>query len=125
MRTPQPVAKALADVHFKVTQEFINAIPNLMFDRGLPAEVLQAVRLEVKGGPCPLCGTQFKKREVRNPWGHFDFYEPACHCFKKCTRVRYTLKGGRKITTVGCGKWLTEEKLLDINQCTSCAAEIV
>jgi len=51
---------------------------------------LVALELEWKGVPCHLCKTPYRKVEVRNPFGEFDYHVPNCRCFKSCPRLRTT-----------------------------------
>jgi hypothetical protein len=71
-------------------------------------QILTALELERKGGPCPVCGRDYRKIEVDNKYGKFTFYQPSCMCFKQCG---------------SCGRFLVSERLLDIWHCTSCHPE--
>ena len=80
-----------------------------------PDGVAQAATLERKGGPCPFCGVAFGRIEVDNKFGKFAYYQPACHCFKRCMRVQ--LPHGH---VTGCERWMVTEKLVGIDYCTQC-----
>jgi hypothetical protein len=49
--------------------------------KGLPTEVLQLIDCEYVGGPCPRCSTKWQIVKVRNQFGNFDYFKPACSCY--------------------------------------------
>lgn len=86
---------------------------------GHETEYAQALSLERHGGICIYC----KKPFMRKTCGAFYWYEPACHCYQKCTHIHveweergYTLK--RKVQ--GCGRYMVYEKFKGLNYCTVC-----
>jgi hypothetical protein len=68
-------------------------------------QLLVALELERKGGPCPLCGTRYAKMDMDNPFGKFTYFEPACYCYKRCDI---------------CGRHLVAERFQAIGHCTTC-----
>lgn len=88
---------------------------------GLPMEYVRVLELEASGGPCPQCNKPWKRIEVRNRHGHFDYFNPVCRCYPRCpgitakARNRYKdgepKPGGPTIETVTyeCGASLHRE----------------
>lgn len=83
-----------------------------------PDFVAQAAALERHGGPCPLCRTPFAKIEIKNEYGDFSYYQPACYCYKRCQRVQFPHGHVQ-----GCDRYLIAERLAGIDFCTTCNHE--
>ena len=73
--------------------------------RNLPIQCLQALDLEWKGGDCPKCGTPFEEQVVKNLFGDFKYFQPACLCFPMCKH---------------CGDALLYEELARVPRCLNC-----
>lgn len=107
-------AKQVEECHrVYVTEELVEK----GFQRILEGDnsVALAATLERRGGPCPLCGKEFKRLTVDNAYGKFTYYQPDCRCYKVCASVR--VPGG---TAPGCGRYLIAEREMMIPHCTSC-----
>ena len=48
---------------------------------------LKAFELERNGGLCHYCDVPFREVVVDNKNGKFHYFEPACHCYKRCSRL--------------------------------------
>lgn len=112
----KPIQAVIDEHRIFVTEELVEQGYQRLLDG--PDFVAQAATLERKGGPCPVCGVEFVEVVVDNKFGKFDYYQPACRCFKTCQRVQ--LQSG---WVEGCGRFLITEKLAGINYCTSCYAQ--
>ena len=69
------------------------------------------ILFQEKGGPCPLCGKDFKSVEGKNLDGSsFTYYMPSCRCFWTCRN---------------CGRVMVAEGLIDPQQtwCGNCQSE--
>lgn len=78
---------------------------------------LRAIVLEAFGGPCPLCMIPF----IQSKRGH---WEPGCRCFRQCFKTELSrLRPGWK--TRGCGRFMVEEKLRNLNHCLRCFGDPV
>ena len=74
-------------------------------EAGFCAEYVQLLTTEKNGGPCPRCGTAWKKVVVKNVLADFFYHAPACHCFPVCER---------------CGSSLHREAAINLSTCSSC-----
>jgi hypothetical protein len=68
-------------------------------------QIIVALELERKGGPCPVCGRGYIAVEVDNRFARFTYYKPSCRCFRVCGR---------------CGRIMVSERLLGLSYCTAC-----
>jgi hypothetical protein len=110
-----------------ITQEMVDAASRRLEDAAMGnGGILQALRLEREGGPCPLCRVPFRAVLVDNPCGRFAYYEPACRCYKKCMRIAHPRYFDPKVRryvegwSEGCGRWMVAEKLAGLDRCMDC-----
>ena len=103
----------------RVTQEAVDGTIMKEFDlMGGAADAVTAemMQREMGGGPCPMCGVPWQRVEVRNRWGEFAYYDPACTCFPRCPRCgvsfhRFAMPrtGPEKYVCKSCG-WRYEQR---------------
>jgi hypothetical protein len=97
-----------------VTEELVEKGFQRILDGG--DQVALAATLERRGGPCPLCQREFKKIEVDNQFGRFDYFQPSCRCYHICQEVHIPTGA----TTKGCGRFMIAEREFGITHCLSC-----
>lgn len=87
-------------------------------------QLIVALELERKGGLCPVetCQTPYKRVEVDNRFGKFTYFQPACHCFKKCDvcTIRAEFDENGRVVREQIPRFMVSERLLGIHHCTFC-----
>jgi len=76
---------------------------------GVSEELVDIKRKEKDGGPCPLCGKEWKRTDAENRFAKFHYFEPACNCFPHCPYCHRSLHrewfvgGGNPEKCTSCG----------------------
>ena len=82
-----------------------------------PALLCIVLRLELEGGNCPDCSKPWHKVEVRNKMAHFDYYDPSCSCFPRCSEC-----GSSHHRAVAMGvAWAKQPQIMEgVTPCPCC-----
>jgi len=87
---------------------------------------LKALEMERRGGPCHYCGVPFAEVKVNNRYAEFSYFEPACHCYKRCQEIvtEACLDDDKNpVPAVRCGRWMVEERFKELSLCIACHGE--
>ena len=85
-------------------------------------QIILNLEMERTGGNCSFCGYPWKKIDVDNPFAKFTYYQPGCHCYKKCQRctIPATVDDKGRVRYSEIPHYMVVERFMDIAYCTAC-----
>lgn len=117
--------------HIFVTQSWVDESFRRYTEKVMESRIQLAEQLQHQGGECPLCHREFDRIKVDNAYGNFEYFIPACYCYKTCDRIpRWWYETNSRGDEVfvrgfrpGCGRIMIAERLMNVKHCTDCEPE--
>jgi DNA replication protein DnaC len=62
-----------------------------MQEHHYPENEIKMLQCEIEGGDCPECGRTYRRKEVDNDHGFFEYFREPCDCREKAEKKRFEL----------------------------------
>lgn len=91
---------------------------------GYDHPLMVLLNLELNGGACPKCGSEWNEISVQNSAAKFRYHGPSCRCYTRCPECKTSFHreeaDGQKCTRcVSCGWKAMQEKVYRV-ECDKC-----